>query len=65
MRAYSLGALPHGGRGAACRRTLALRRGYKGTEERNGMERPAEQGEGPVREPPSPAQGGARVAPDT
>ena len=29
------------------------------------MERPAEQGEGPVREPPSPAHGGARVAPDT
>ncbi len=40
-------------------------RGDKGERERNGPDRPARQGEGPVREPPPPARCGARVAPDT
>ena len=40
-------------------------RSDKGERERNGLERPAEQGESPVREAHSPARDGSRVAPDT
>ena len=57
--------LPLGGCGAPCPRTRVLGRSQKADRQRNGLGRPAEQGESPVREAAPPAQRRPRVAPDT
>ena len=51
--------------GPRVRGALAPRRSCKAGRERNGMGRPAEGGESPVREPETACERGTRVGPDT
>ena len=51
--------------GPGCRGPRTLGRGHKPARERNGMGRPAAEGESPVREPPQASRSGSRVGPGT
>ena len=58
-------ALPPGGCGVGRLPSCTGRRGHKGRGKRNGMERPAEEGNSPVRESRASARANSRVGPDT